>query len=95
MDRKLRISQCDNDGVVDEANMNSVNYLNSMLPTTLSYMITELSRHANITSAELLDLNYNVRTDALQSSLATYEADWKMSNGMLLLLEWQIRKHKE
>ena len=60
MDRKVRISQCDNDGVVDEANMNSVNYLNRMLPTTLSYMITELSRHANIASAGLLDLNYNV-----------------------------------
>ena len=69
-----------------------MDYLNSMPPTTLSHMITDLSRHD---SANLLDLNYNVRTDALQYSFATYEAEGKPSNGMLSLSEWQLRKRKE
>ena len=63
-----------------------------MPPTTLSHMITDLSRHV---SAKLVDLNYNVRTDALQSSFATYEAEWRLSNGILPLSEWQLRKRKE
>ena len=92
---KTEISPCDNNSVVDEANMKSMDYLNSMPPTTLSRMITDLSRQANKANAKLLDLNYNVRTGGLQSSLATYEADWKMSNGLLPLLEWQLRKRKE
>ena len=85
----------DNRSVVDEATTNSISYLNSMPPTILSRMITDLSRQANKASTELLDLNYDVRTGGLQSSLATYEADWKMSNGILPLLEWQLRKRKE
>ena len=93
--RETEIFPCDNGSVVDEANMKSIDYLNSMPPTTLSRMITDLSRQANKASAERLDFDYNVRTGGLQSSLVSYEADWRMSNGMLPLLEWQLRKRKE
>ena len=80
---------------MDEASKKSIDYLNSMPPTTLSRMVTALSRQANKASIELLDFNYKVRTGGLQPSLAAYEADWKTSNGMLPLLEWQLQKRKE
>lgn len=84
---KYRIGQKEIEATID--------YLNSMPPVILSRMISASGGQPDRASSELPNLDYDIRTGGLQSQLASYEADWKASNSILPLLEWQLQKRKE